>query len=285
MRCKLQMVRFVLRNRTTGRHLLLTGATHAPPWYGDFFHMRVRYTLLALLVAAPLSLHAAEIQVAADSILVAPLRSLGSLLQQRTGHTLKITAEDSATLLPKVKTGTFDLWLGLNAQQAEELEKEGLAETNGRFVYAQGKLVLWSGNISRVDATGSVLGRGHVRSVAVLAPDKDPHGQATAKVLEALHLSERLAPKLKTADSLAQALEAARTDQVDLAFVTLAQVLVRGRLASGSVWVVPPALYPKLSYEGVLLKSGTQKEAAKALVQLLQSPEGQSRINRFGFGP
>jgi molybdate transport system substrate-binding protein len=247
--------------------------------------MHIRHTLLAMLIAAPLTLRAANIEVAVDPIVLAALKNVGAVFQRQTGHTLKITAEDSATLLPKVKTGTFDLWLGINAKQAEELEKEGLAETNGRFVYAQGKLVLWSGNISRVDATGSVLGRAHVRSVAVLAPGKDPHGEAAAKVLESLNLTERLTPKLKTADSLAQALEAARTDQVDLAFVTLAQVLYRGRLASGSVWVVPPALYPKLNYEGVLLKSGTQKEAAKALVQLLQSAEGQARINRFGFGP
>ncbi len=80
-------------------------------------------------------------------------------------------------------------------------------------------------------------------------------------------------------------LEAARTDQVDLAFVTLAQVLHQGRVALGSMWVVPTAMYPKLNYEGVLLKSGTQKDAAKALVQLLLSHEGQMRINRFGFGP
>ncbi len=247
--------------------------------------MLVKHTLLLALVAAPLSLKAAEIQIATDSLMVAPLKSVGAVFQRQTGHTLKITAEDSATLLPKVKSGTFDLWLGVNAKQAEELEKEGLAEANGRFVYAQGKLVLWSSNISRVDANGSVLGRAHIRSVAVVAPDKDPHGQATAQLLDTLNMAQRLAPKLRPADSLAQALEAARTERVDLAFVTLAQVLQRGRVAAGSVWVVPTAMYPKLNYEGVLLKSGAQKDAAKALVQLLLSPEGQSRINRFGFGP
>ena len=89
----------------------------------------------------------------------------------------------------------------------------------------------------------------------------------------------------KVVDTLALALEAARTEQADLAFVTLAQVLHRGRVAAGSVWVVPPAHYPAIRYEGALLKSGTQKEAAQALVQLLQSAEGQRRINRFGFGP
>lgn len=265
--------------------MLPTGVSAAPPWYGDLFHMNIGHTLLAMLIAAPLSLTAAEIQIATDSLMVAPLKSVGAVFQRQTGHTLKITAEDSATLLPKVKTGTFDLWLGINAKQAEELEKEGLAEANGRFVYAQGKLTLWANRISRVDATGSVLGRPHIRSVALAAPDKDPHGDAVIKVLEAMNLAERLTPKLKPVDSLAQALEAARTDQVDLAFVTLAQVLHQGRVASGSMWVVPTAMYPKLNYEGVLLKSGTQKDAAKALVQLLLSPEGQMRINRFGFGP
>lgn len=275
----------VLRCRTLLAGMYAHDTDHAPPWYGDVFHMKHVHILLSGLLSLPLALQAAEIQVAVDPLMAAPIKNVGTLLQQRTGHTLKLTVEDSASMLPKVKSGTFDVWLGINAKQAEELEKDNLLEGKGRFVYAQGKLVLWSSNISRVDAMGSVLERAHIRRVAVVAADKDPHGEATAKVLEALNLSERLAPKLLPVDTLALALEAARTEQADLAFVTLAQVLHRGRVAAGSVWVVPPAHYPAIRYEGALLKSGTQKEAAQALVQLLQSAEGQRRINRFGFGP
>lgn len=163
--------------------------------------------------------------------------------QLRTWLRLRITAGDSATLLPKVKSGTFDLWLGINAKQAEELKKEGLAQTNERFVYAaQCKLLLWSSNISEVDVAGSVLGRAHIRSIAVVARDKDPHGEASAQLLDTLNMSQQLTPKLRPTDGLAQALEAAHTDQVDLAFVTLAQVLLQGRVASGSLWVVPTAM-------------------------------------------
>jgi molybdate transport system substrate-binding protein len=248
--------------------------------------LTARRWFAALLLVLPVTLRAAEVQVAADTLLVAPLKSLAALLKERTGHTVKVTSGPSEALLTQVKGGgTFDLWMGIHAKLTEGLEKDGLTEPNGRFVFAQGKLVLWSGNISRVDATGSVLGRAHVRSVAVVAPDKDPHGEATAALLDKLNMTERLTPKLMPVDSLALALEMARTDQADLAFVTLAQVLYQGRVASGSAWVVPPALYPALKYEGVLLKSGTQKAAAKALVELIQSPEGQRRINSFGYGP
>jgi molybdate transport system substrate-binding protein len=60
-------------------------------------------------------------------------------------------------------------------------------------------------------------------------------------------------------------------------------VLEGGRLKGGSMWVVPQNLYAPIRQDAVLLKTGANNEAAKALMKLLQSPDIKTLIRSYGY--
>jgi len=49
------------------------------------------------------------------------------------------------------------------------------------------------------------------------------------------------------------------------------------------MWVVPARYHEPIRQDAVLLKRGAGNEAARALMQLMQSPAGQDLIRSFGY--
>lgn len=68
-----------------------------------------------------------------------------------------------------------------------------------------------------------------------------------------------------------------------MGFVAMSQVLEGGKLKSGSMWVVPQALYSPIRQNAVLLQRGANNPAAVALVGLLQSPNVKDLIRSYGY--
>ena len=65
--------------------------------------------------------------------------------------------------------------------------------------------------------------------------------------------------------------------------VALSQVLEGGQLREGSMWVVPQTYHDPIRQDAVLLRRGADNAAARALLQLLQSPKGRDLIRSFGY--
>ena len=158
-----------------------------------------------------------------------------------------------------------------------------MAGTN--FTYAIGKLVLWSAQPGLVDAQGAVLASGRVKHVAIANPKVAPYGAAALQVLKARGLAEAVAPRLVTAESIAQAFQFAFTGNAEVGFVALSQVAVPGRPAAGSYWLVPQDLYGEIRQDAVLLKLGESNPAAAALLAYLKSDAAKKIIRDFGYGP
>jgi molybdate transport system substrate-binding protein len=104
------------------------------------------------------------------------------------------------------------------------------------------------------------------------------------EVLKAKGLGDALAPRLVTGESIAQTYQFVATGNAELGFVALSQLLVPGKTAGGSYWLVPSSLYSEIRQDAVLLKAGEKNPAAKALLAWLKSEPAREVMQIFGYG-
>ncbi|MDR3370667.1 molybdate ABC transporter substrate-binding protein [Rhodoferax sp.] len=247
-------------------------------------HLFLRASALLLITTAVTQLHAAEAQVAVAANFAEPIKAIASVLQKTTGHTLKVTLGATGKLYAQIKNGApFDVLLAADTQTPERLEKEGMAQPGSRFTYATGKLVLWSANAATVDAKGEILKSPTLGKVSYANPKTAPYGAATMKVLDSLGMTATITPKLVQGESIGQTFAFAATGNAEVGFVAMSQVLEGGKLKGGSMWVIPQTLYDPIRQDAVVLQHGADNEAAKALMQLLKSPNIKNLIRSYGY--
>jgi molybdate transport system substrate-binding protein len=152
-----------------------------------------------------------------------------------------------------------------------------------RFTYAIGELVLWSPQPGLVDGQGAVLGAGRWKHLAIANPKTAPYGRAALEVLRARGLEASVAPKLVTAESIAQAQQFVASGNAELGFIAWSQLSVPGQAPTGSWWRVPAALHEEIRQDAVLLKPGQGKAAATALLAYLKAEPAQAEIRAWGY--
>lgn len=246
--------------------------------------------LPALIVAAgaalSLNVQADEVSVAVAANFAGPLAKIGDGFSAATGHTLKVSSGATGKFYSQIVAGApFEVLIAADDETPRKLVAEGYAVTGSNFTYAIGKLVLWSAQPGYVDDQGAVLTTGTYAHLAIANPKLAPYGQAGAEVLKARGLGEAIAPKLVTAESIAQAYQFVATGNAELGFVALSQVAVPGKPVTGSYWLVPPSLYGEIRQDAVLLKTGEKNPAAAALLAYLKSPAAKTVIQSWGYGP
>ncbi|GAA0747180.1 molybdate ABC transporter substrate-binding protein [Ideonella azotifigens] len=244
---------------------------------------RLVFALLAGLLAAQAG--AAEVQVAVAANFAGPLARIAEGFASATGHTLLSTSGATGKFYTQIQAGApFEVLLAADDEIPRKLVQEGLAVRGSNFTYALGKLVLWSAQPGLVDAEGQVLAGGRFQHLAVANPKLAPYGAAGMEVLKARGLTEAVAPRLITAESIAQAYQFVLTGNAELGFVALSQVAEPGKPPRGSYWLVPPTLYGEIRQDAVLLKAGEGSAAARALLDYLKTPAARAVIAAYGYG-
>ena len=229
--------------------------------------------------------HAGEVQVAVAANFAGPLAKIGQGFSAATGHALKVSSGATGKFYSQIRAGApFEVLIAADDETPKKLVVEGLAVAGSSFTYAVGRLVLWSAAPGFVDSEGRVLGGKSFRHIAIANPKVAPYGAAALDVLTARGLAETLAPKLVTAESIAQAYQFVATGNAELGFVALSQVAVPGQPAAGSYWLVPSSLYREIRQDAVLLKAGEKNPAARALLDYLKSPAAKVLIESYGYG-
>lgn len=242
--------------------------------------------IVAACAALSLNVQADEVSVAVAANFAGPLAKIGDGFTAATGHTLKVSSGSTGKFYSQIVAGApFEVLIAADDETPRKLVAEGYAVTGSNFTYAIGKLVLWSAQPGYVDDQGAVLTAGNFAHLAIANPKLAPYGRAGTEVLKARGLGESIAPRLVTAESIAQAYQFVATGNAELGFVALSQVAVPGKPVTGSYWLVPPSLYGEIRQDAVLLKTGEKNPAAAALLAYLKSPAARSVIQSWGYGP
>lgn len=243
------------------------------------------WVLIGLICgAAAFPAAAAEVRVAAASNFAAPLERLAVLFQKESGHTLKINPGSSGKLSARIRKGeAFDVFLSADEETPKRLMQEGLAVGGSRFVYATGRLVLWSVQPDMVDENGAILNKGSFAKLAIANPRFSPYGIAAQETLTKLIMWNAIQRKLDKGDDLTETYQLAATERADLAFIALSQVMRGGKVREGSWWLVPSTMHNPIRQSAVLLSGARDMPAAKAFLVFLKSAKAASIMRGFGY--
>ena len=243
---------------------------------------RIVSALLAL--AAGAALQAAEVSVAVAANFAGPMREIAQAFERDTGHKAVVALGSTGKLYAQIKQGApFEVLLSADAQTPARLEAEGLGVAGSRFTYAIGTLVLWSKQPGLVDEKGDVLRSGKFERIAIANPKLAPYGAAAVETLTQMGVLQTVQPKVVQGENISQTYQFVATQNAQLGFVALSQVMVDGRVSQGSAWVVPAHLHSPIRQDAVLLAKGRDAPAAAALMRFLRSERARALIRTFGY--
>jgi molybdate transport system substrate-binding protein len=237
--------------------------------------------LAAVVVCAA---RADEVNVAVAANFTAPMNVIAESFEKDTGHKARLAFGSTGKFYAQIKNGApFEVLLSADDETPAKLVQEGAAESASRFTYAIGGLVLWSSKPGFVDARGEVLRRGAYAKLALANPKTAPYGRAAIETLTKLGLMAAAESKVVQGENIAQTFQFVSSGNAELGFVALSQVMKDGRVQEGSAWIVPSEMHEPIRQDAVLLSSGKNNAAARALLDYLKSDKAKKVIRSFGY--
>jgi len=234
------------------------------------------------LVSAPVC--AGEVRAAVASNFAAPMERIVALFEKDSGHTVKVSLGSSGKFYSQIKGGApFDVLLAADEAIPKQLLQENLAVGGSRFVYATGRLVLWSTQPGFVDEKGAVLNNGSFNKLAIADPKLAPYGMAAKETLEKLVMWNAMQRKLVKGENITQTYQFVATENAELGFVALSQIMRDGKITTGSWWLVPSEIHKPIHQSAVLLTGAKDVAAAQAFLAFLKSEKAVKVMRGFGY--
>ncbi|MET0116887.1 MAG: molybdate ABC transporter substrate-binding protein [Sedimenticola sp.] len=237
----------------------------------------------ALLLLTMSTAFASDTRIAVAANFTDVARKLAPLFEEQSGHEVTISYGSTGKLYAQIEHGApYDLFLAADTTRPARAEKEGLAIPGSGFVYAKGKLVLWSADKGRFSEGTDYLKNGISRHLAIANPKTAPYGAAARQVMQKLGLWPSLQRKLVKGDSIAQTFQFVATENAEAGFVAYSQV--KGWLGEpGTLWNIPSEYYSPIEQGVVLLKRGKDNPAALAFLEFLKSDVARELIKKHGY--
>lgn len=250
------------------------------------FKRKLLSPIFALLFALTgnVSAHADEVKAAVAANFSAAIKRLTPIFEQKTGHTLVTSTGATGQLFAQINNGApFDVFLAADDQAPQQLIRNGNAVAASHFIYATGRLALWSNTPGYVDGDGKILSSDKFVKIAIANPKTAPYGQAAVETLTSLGLLDKLQPKFVTGENIAQTQQFISTGNVELGFIALAQVKALPTADRGSYWLVPATLHKPIEQGAVVLSASKTQAAASEFLAFLKSPEAIAVIRDLGY--
>ena len=252
-----------------------------------FFHRFIRLLMITALLTVSIISQAETTIVAVAANFTKPMTEIADLFEKKTGHSAKLSFGSSGKFVAQIENGApFEVFLAADDKTTAKVQQDGFAVANSNFIYAIGKLVLWSATANLVDDQGAILSKGGFKHLALADPKLAPYGAAALEVLKTKGLLDKLKPLFVQGENITQTYQFIETANAELGFIALSQVIDpdKNKIVKGSAWQVPENLYSPILQGAVLLKKGEANPAAPALLEFLKSPEAKAIISKYGYG-
>ena len=232
---------------------------------------------------------ATTIKVAVSSNFSNAINRLRPLFEKQDEYKLVLSFASTGTLYAQILNGApYDVFLSADTRRPRLLIDQGLALADSQFIYATGKLVLWSNKPDLVDSEGKILSAGDwsargIRHIAMANPKTAPYGTAAIQTLTALGLSEAIEDYRVTGQNLAQTFQFIASENAQLGFVAYSQIVALPEAKRGSYWLVPDNLHRPIEQSALMLNKGRDNKGAQAFLGFLRSPEALKIIHSLGY--
>jgi len=179
----------------------------------------------------------------------------------------------------------FDIFFSADMDYAKKLDVAGLVESGTLVRYAVGRLVLWTPPSSAVDVAKDgwkTLLDARVEKIAVANPEHAPYGRAAVAALHSAGIYDQVKSKLVYGENISQAAQFAQSGNAQAGLVALSLAVSPG-MKDGKWWEVPADAYPPIAQGAVVLKSSSNKAAARAFLEFVTGAQGRETLKKYGF--
>ena len=231
--------------------------------------IRVILALCIFVITGVNSAVAEEITIAAASDLNFAFKEIVVEYEKTTGNHVKLTLGSSGNFFAQIQNGApFDLYFSADITYPRKLEEAGLTVPGSFYQYAVGRIVLWTGNESRIDVTQGfeALRDPTVKKIAIANPKHAPYGRAAVAAMEHAHVYDHVKDKLVLGENISQAAQFVESGAADVGIIALSLALAPPMQAAGHYWEIPADAYPPIEQGAVMIMGGKNQKSAKAFL-------------------
>lgn len=241
---------------------------------------------LVLALAVACGSPQGSLVVAAAADLQAAMPALVRAFEAKhPGVHVDVVTGSSGTFFAQLQRGApFDVFLSADVDYVDRLVAAGLADAGSRFVYGNGRLVLYAHDAALLAARRiDVVADPRVVKLALANPRHAPYGRAAVAALQSLGLYDAARAKFVFGENVAQTTQFVDSGAADAGFTALALALSPA-LAGRGAWIeVPPTAYPPIVQGGCVLKAAAHADTAHAFRAFLLGDEARALLSRAGF--
>jgi molybdate transport system substrate-binding protein len=226
------------------------------------------------------------ITVAAASDLTYAMNEIVANFEKATGCSVRLSLGSSGNFLTQIENGApFDVFFSADIAYPKKLEAEGLAEPGSTYLYAIGKIVLWTRKDSRVDVDKgfSALRDPAVQKIAIANPEHAPYGRAAEEALRKSGIYDAVKSRLVLGENISQAAEFVESGNADAGIVALSLVVSPAMNDQGRAWNIPENLYAPIQQGVVVVRAAPNPLGARQFLDYIKKPATAALLARYGF--
>jgi len=238
--------------------------------------------LLLISLTGPLVVSAEEkVSVAVAANFISVFKEIAAEFEEKTGSKVEATFASTGSLYNQIRNGApYDIFLSADEERPALLQKEGWTE--GTFIYARGKVILWSASkaFCKSATWQDALKNDQIKKIAIANPLTAPYGAAAKTALQKAGLWDALQSKLVNSQDIAQSFQYATTSAVDAGFCSLSAVASpQGK--SGCFYNVPEA--HDIVQTACIAKSAKNRMGAELFAAFLSSDHAVKVKTKYGY--
>ena len=240
--------------------------------------------LLALLIASIAGFAQAEpLRIAVADNFQNTFEALVAAYAKQSPDQIEGSYGATNVLYTQISNGVaFAALFAADGDSTAQLVADGRAKVTSRFVYAIGRLALWTPGPGAPPPSEWLADPQH--RVAIANPELTPYGLAAKQTLISMKLWDQVAPRLATTESVAQTMQSIETGAVPGGFVAQAQLVAhyKGTPPSAQAWLVPLNMHAPIVQEAVVLNT-PDVDRAQAFMMFVASDAGRAIIESGGY--
>lgn len=245
--------------------------------------------ILSLLCSLTLtSSFAGSVNIAVASNFTNVMKVICAKYERETGEKILLSFGSTGKLYAQVKNGApYDAFFSADEERADLLVNEGLALKSSRFVYARGRIALFSLDLKVEKEAMVILQKGEFDFFAIANPSTAPYGSAAAEALKSLGVYQKIKKKIVYGENISQAFQFISTGNAKLGVVALSQLLdsKSSMFNKGEYYILKSSLHSPIDQAAVILKNTKRTKEINQFMMYLKSEKAQKIISNYGYFP
>lgn len=232
-------------------------------------------------VMPAVSIFAADVNLSVASSLREVVTALSDYFAQKNpAVSFRKNSGGSGALAKQIESGApCDIFFSANIEWVDYLKEKKLANAGTIATFAFNELVFVGKPGLKA---GSLEDAVNLKKIAIGSPRSVPAGHYAMEAFKKAGVDTKLTGKLVMTKDVRECLMYAERGEVDGAFVYKTDAGIMARNVK-VLFVVPQALYPRVTYLVALTVAGARNKEAAAFYKFIQSSKAKKVLSKFGF--